>query len=152
VASGGYPRLVIPLPSDLGANTGFDSTSPQMKTGATAPSMDRLQTVDQVAPAANLPSEKAAAMPNADDLTDTKIKLSEAETEIKIVRMEGKIDTAVATLVGEIRSIGDKISFDHEYAKTTRWALIGILIGGFFAVAGLIVTMAVMEMLYSAGA
>jgi hypothetical protein len=84
-----------------------------------------------------------------DKLLDARFGQAAAETDTKIARIEGKIETAVATLGGKIDAYGvkmdalsEKITADHEYNRATRWVMIGLLITCSFAVAGLIVTMA----------
>jgi hypothetical protein len=97
------------------------------------------------------PSE-ANTMPGDNELFDAKIARAAAESETKIVRLEGKIETAVATLGGKLDMIGDKITADHEYNRTTRWAMAGIAIASVLAVAGLIIGMAVYgDALFSRG-
>lgn len=70
------------------------------------------------------------------------IRASEATTETKIVRLEGKLDTMAATIVGKIDSLRDDISNADKYNRDTRWVLIGTLITGLFALAGLILALA----------
>jgi hypothetical protein len=86
--------------------------------------------------------ERSSPMPTNEELFDAKLKTSEAQTETKIVRIEGKIDSAVATIGGKLDSLGEKLSYDHEYNRATRWVMIGLLITCTFALAGLVVTMA----------
>jgi hypothetical protein len=63
------------------------------------------------------------------------IKPSEAGTETKIARLEGKIDTLAAMLLGRLDAL-------DEYNRTTRWMLFATFLTGIFAIAALIVGMA----------
>jgi hypothetical protein len=81
---------------------------------------------------------------------DAKLETAAAETDTKIARIGGKLDTISATLVGEFKvlgerlsGLGEKVSADHEYNRATRWVMIGVIVTSAFAIAGLIVTMAV---------
>jgi hypothetical protein len=76
-------------------------------------------------------------MARDDDLREAELAAVEARTDTKIVRMEGKIDAAVATLVGEIRAItgevhglrGD-IRLSNDYNRNTRWIIAGLIVAG----------------------
>lgn len=70
------------------------------------------------------------------------IKASEAGTETKIVRLEGKIDTLTATIVGKIDSLKEDVTQANQYNQGTRWVLFGTFIGGVFALAAVLVTLA----------
>ena len=51
------------------------------------------------------------------------IKESEANSEIKIVRLEGKIDALTATLIGKIDSLEKAVTRADDYNHGTRWVL-----------------------------
>jgi hypothetical protein len=70
------------------------------------------------------------------------IKASEAGTETKIARLEGKIDTLAAMLLGRLDALRDDVRNSDEYNRTTRWMLFGTFLAGIFAIAALIVGMA----------
>jgi hypothetical protein len=70
------------------------------------------------------------------------IKASEAGTETKIARLEGKIDTLAATIVGKIDSLKEDVSRSEDYNRDTRWVLLATTITSVIALAGLIVAMA----------
>ena len=81
---------------------------------------------------------------------DAKLETAAAQTDTKIARIDGKLDTISATLVGEFKvlgerlsGLGEKVSADHEYNRATQWVMIGAIVTSAFAIAGLIVTMAV---------
>lgn len=54
-------------------------------------------------------------MPSTDDLTDAKIKLSEAQTETKIARMEGKLDLVLSKL--------DDVRDDYRGTRANIWVV-----------------------------
>jgi len=70
------------------------------------------------------------------------IKASEAGTVTKIARLEGKIDTLAAMLVGRLDALRDDIRKSDKYNHTTRWMLFATFLAGIFAIAALIVGMA----------
>jgi hypothetical protein len=72
------------------------------------------------------------------------IKASEAGTETKMARLEGKIDTLAATLLGRLDAL-------DEYNHTTRWMLFGTFLAGIFAISALIIGMTTYGMPYSGG-
>jgi hypothetical protein len=70
------------------------------------------------------------------------IKASEAGTETKIARLEGKIDTLATMLLGRLDALRDDVRKSDEYNRTTRWMLFGTFLAGIFAIAALIIDMA----------
>jgi len=62
-------------------------------------------------------------MAAADDLANAKIEAAEARGDTKIARLAGKIDTATATLLGEMRAIRDDVRKSDDYNRDTRWVL-----------------------------
>lgn len=70
------------------------------------------------------------------------IRASEAGTETKIVRLEGKIETLAATIVGKIDSLKDDVAKADQYNRDTRWVLLGTFIAGMFAIGGLLLALA----------
>jgi roadblock/LC7 domain-containing protein len=66
------------------------------------------------------------------------IAASEARGDTRVVRLEGKIDTLTATIIGKLDAANEKMSADHEYNRTTRWVMVGLAI----AIGGLMVGMA----------
>jgi hypothetical protein len=77
--------------------------------------------------------DKDSAMgdPTREEIS-AQIKSSEAATETKIVRLEGKIDTLQATILGRIDTLQSSVS------STKGW-----ITGGFFAIAALVVSTAI---------
>jgi hypothetical protein len=69
------------------------------------------------------------------------IASSEARGDTKFARLEGKIDTLTATLVGEIKGVGAEIAAAHEYNKSTRWIVVGLIVTSVLALAGLIIAL-----------
>jgi len=86
-----------------------------------------------------MPPKQDASMsdPTREEI-QAQIAASEARTDTRIARLEGKLETMQATLSGKIDAIGEKISADHEFNRSTRWVQYGLAL----ALAALIVTMA----------
>jgi hypothetical protein len=57
-------------------------------------------------------------------------------------RLEGKIDTAVATLLGELHAIRDDVKQSDSYARDTRLLTLATIVAAVIALGGLIVAMA----------
>jgi hypothetical protein len=76
-------------------------------------------------------------MAASDDLTDAKIGKASAETDTKIARLEGKIDTLSATILAELRGVRDDVRNADQYNRGTRWALIGVMVTSAFALGAL---------------
>jgi hypothetical protein len=60
-------------------------------------------------------AEYTAMSSDPDDLTDAKIAASEARTETKIVRMEGKLDLVVSKL--------DSLREDNRATRANQWVI-----------------------------
>lgn len=82
------------------------------------------------------------APPNDNDLVDAKIAASEARSETKLARLEGKIDTAVATLLGELHGLRDDVRQTDQYSRGTRSVIFVTIVTATIALGGLIVAMA----------
>jgi hypothetical protein len=69
---------------------------------------------------------------------ESHIALAEARTDVKIVRLEGRLETMQAILSGKMDAISEKISADHAYNRSTRWVMVALAA----ALGGLMVAMA----------
>ena len=63
-----------------------------------------------------------SAMPGSDELTDKKIEVAEAHTDIKIARMEGKLDLVVSKIDG-INSRLDDVRHDYLATRANIWVV-----------------------------
>lgn len=72
------------------------------------------------------------------EVSEQAIAAAEARTDAKIAAMTGEMRTIAATLGGKLDTLGEKLTSDHEYNRSTRWVMIGLAV----ALAGLLVTMA----------
>lgn len=85
---------------------------------------------------------RGRVMATEGDLTTEKIAASEARSDTKVVRLEGKIDTAVATLLGEMRAIRDDVRQADQYNRDSRLVILGAIIASVLALGGLAVGLA----------
>ncbi len=85
--------------------------------------------------------EDSMADPTREE-TKAEIATAEARTDTKIVRLEGKIELAVATLGSKLDVLRTDVAKSDQYNRDSRWVLFGTIITSLFAIAGLIVTMA----------
>ncbi len=78
---------------------------------------------------------------------DAKLAAAEARTETRIARMEGKFDTFAASINARLDSLAREISEGRRDAKQdtrdARQATFTTIVASAFAVAGLIVAMAI---------
>ena len=72
-----------------------------------------------------------------DDLTDAKIAASEARTDAKFARLDGKIDL----LQQSIATLGNNVNVQRTEASANRNALLATIIGTGLALAALIAAM-----------
>ena len=72
---------------------------------------------------------------------DAKIDKSNAQTETKIVRLEGKIDTLSAVLVGKIDSLKEDIQKTDNYNRDSRLIIVASIFAAVIALGGLFVAM-----------
>lgn len=81
-------------------------------------------------------TSRGMSMATESELRAAEISAAEARGETKIARLEGKIDTAVATLLGEMHAIRDDVRQSDQYQRDTRWVLlvsvvtVGLALGG----------------------
>ncbi|HEX3484738.1 MAG TPA: hypothetical protein VHT51_06730, partial [Micropepsaceae bacterium] len=75
-----------------------------------------------------------STMADRDDFVDTKIAAAEARKDTKIVRLEGAINTALATIVGKI----DALSVQVSDQRRDRNVIIGTIVLSALALGGLV--------------
>lgn len=76
-----------------------------------------------------------------DEVLEAKLTTIEAKTDTKITRLEGHIDTLAATLSGKLDQINQTMNVmrqtavrDHDYNRTTRWVIVGLVVALFVGV------------------
>jgi hypothetical protein len=80
--------------------------------------------------------------PPSSALVHAEIAASEARSETKMVRLEGKFDTISATILGKLDAVSEKMTADHEYNRSTRLVIVSTVAGVAVALAALVVAMA----------
>jgi hypothetical protein len=87
-------------------------------------------------------TSEVMSMATEADLRAAEIAAAEARGETKIARLEGKIDTAVATLLGEMRAIRDDVRQADQYQRDSRLFILGAILAGVLSLAALAFAMA----------
>lgn len=88
------------------------------------------------------PNSQSMSMATEGDVRAAEIAASEARSETKIARLEGKIDAAVATLLGEMHAIRDDVRQSDQYNRDSRWVLFVTVVTAALALGGLAIGLA----------
>jgi hypothetical protein len=90
----------------------------------------------------SLPSQENAMAEIGREELAANFRAAAAETDTKIVRMEGKIDLLANTISGKLDAVSTEIGRAQQDAKDTKWILFGTILASALALMGLIIGLA----------
>jgi hypothetical protein len=70
------------------------------------------------------------------------IAAAEARSATSLARVEGKIETAVASILGELKATRDDVRQADQYNRDSRLVILGAIVASVLALAGLVVSLA----------
>jgi hypothetical protein len=81
-------------------------------------------------------------MAASDDLVSAKIEASEARSETKVARLEGKIENLGTLLLAKMDSLKEDVHKTDSYNRDTRLIVVATIVAATIAIGGMVVAMA----------
>ena len=134
LGANGQQRLLAPHPPESlprGATATVGLTTPREGAGSSIAYIADYKGI--AATEKELPRGGSSAMATEGEVRTAEIAALDARTDSKVARLEGKIDTLVATLSGKMDGLREVALRDHEYNRTTRWVIVGLILALFAA-------------------